>query len=217
MFKAAPIVISLLALAVSAGSFYLSFLSFRSGLLPPEVSTRLNEFKLVDNPISVSASFDFSVSNHSSQPLFIVKCEVSTDGPNGGGGGYGEWFSPCGLEEFDAAGGLELSPGQTEFFSVMHSQDLDSFDPALALELMGIELGSIESSLSEGPCTAQVSVGRTGGGMSQNCGLMQSSMDQFPSRRPTQKVFDLVLQTGTGELIRTPIYLSIWQPWPWGT
>lgn len=217
MFKAVPIFISLLALVVSAGSFYLSYLSFRSGLLPPEVSTRLNEFELVDSPLSVSASFDFSVSNHSSQQLFIVKCEVATDGLNGGGGGYGERFSPCGLEDFDATGGLELAPGQTEFFSVMHSQDLDSYDPKFALELMGIELDSIHASLAEGPCTARISVSRTGGGMNQNCGLMQSSSDYFPSRTPSQKVFDLVLQTGTGELIRTPIYLSVWQPWPWGT
>lgn len=217
MFKAVPIVISVLALAISAGSLYLSFLSFRSAQLPPEVSTRLNEFELVDNPISVSANFDFSVSNHSSQSLFIVKCEVATDGLNGGGGGYGEWYSPCELEEFDATGGLELAPGQTEFFSVSHSQDLDSYDPALALELMGIELGSIEAMLADGPCTARISVRRAGAGMNQNCGLVQSSTDQFPNRRPTQKVFDLILQTGTGDLIRTPIYLSIWQPWPWGT
>lgn len=217
LFKAVPIAISLLALAVSASSLYLSFLSFRSGRLPPEVNTRLNEFELVANPISVSASFDFSVSNHSSRTLFIVKCEVATNGLNAGGGGYGERFSPCGLEEFDATGGLELSPSQTEFFSVVHNQDLDSFDPALALKLMGIELGAIESSLAEGPCTAQLSVSRNGAGMNQNCGLMQSSTDHFLSRRPTQKVFDLVLQTGTGDLIRTPVYLSIWQPWPWGT
>lgn len=209
--------ISVLALAISAGSLYLSFLSFRIARLPPEVSTRLNEFELVDNPISVSAKFDFSVSNHSSQSLFIVKCEVATDGLNGGAGGYGEWYSPCGLEEFDAPGGLELAPGQTEFFSVVHSQDLDSYDPAIALELMGIELSSIEASLVNGPCFARISVGRTGAGMGQNCGLMQSSTDQFSSRRPSQKVFELIVQTGAGDLIRTPVYLSIWQPWPWGS
>lgn len=217
LFKAVPIVLSFLALAVSTGSLYLSYLSFRNGLIPPEVSTRLTEFELVGSPVSVSASFDFSISNHSSQPLFIVKCEVATDGLNRGGGGYGERFSPCGLEDFDETVGLELAPGQTEFFTVMHSQDLDSYDPKLALGLMGIELGSIQSSLAKGPCTARISVGRTGSGMNQNCGLLQSSSDQFPSRKPSQKVFELVLQTGTGELIRTPIYLSMWQPWPWGT
>lgn len=217
LFKAVPIFISVLALAVSTGSLYLSFLSFRSGQLPPEVSTRLNEFELVSNPISVSAKFDFSVSNHSSRQLFIVKCEIATDGLNGGGGSYGKWYSPCGIKEFNATGGLELAPGQTEFFSVSHSQDLDSYDPALALELMGIELISIETLLAKGPCTARMSVGRASAGMNQNCALMQSPTDQFPNRRPTQKVFDLVLQTGTGDLIRTPIYLSMWQPWPWGT
>ena len=216
LLKSFPIVISLLALAVSAGSFYISFLSFKSDFLPPEVYTRLNEFRLVDNPTSVSAIFDFSVSNRSSQPLFLVKCEVATDGLNGGGGGYGEWFSPCGLDEFDVAGSLELAPGQTEFFSVSHEQDLDSYDPALALKLMGIEYSSIKSSLIESPCTARISVRRTGAGMSQSCGLVKSAVDQFPGRKPTQKVFDLILQTGKGDLIITPIYLYMWQAWPWG-
>jgi hypothetical protein len=192
-------------------------LSYSRSYISPEFATRLNQFELTNNPISVSAYFDFSVSNHSSKPLFIVKCEVATDGLNGGGGGYGEWFSPCGIEEFESAGGLELSPGQTEFFAVKHTQDLDSYDPNFALELMGIDLTAIQSALAEGSCIARISVRRTGSGMNQNCGLMQSSDEGFISRTPSQKVFDLVLQTGTGDLVRTPVYLSMNQPWPWGT
>lgn len=217
LLKAVPILVSILALVVSTGSLYLSYLSFRSGLLPPEVSTRLNELILTDNPISVSASFDFSISNHSSQPLFIVKCEVATDGLNGGAGAYTEWFSPCGIGEFEETRGLELAPGQTEFFSVSHTQSLESYDPNFALELMGIDLSAIQASLAEGPCTARVSVHRTGSGMNQDCGLMQLSSEQSLNRKPSQKAFDLVLQTGTGQLIRTPVYLSMYQPWPWGT
>ena len=161
MFKAVPIFISLLALTVSAGSLYLSYLSYSRGLISPEVATRLNEFELTDSPISVSAALDFSVSNHSSQPLFIVRCEVATDGINSGGGGYGEWYSPCGIEEFEVAGGLELAPGQTDFFAVKHTQELDSFDPDLALYLMGINLSAIKPSLAKGPCTARIDVSRT--------------------------------------------------------
>lgn len=217
MFKAVPIFLSLLALAVSAGSLYISYLSYSRSFLSPEVATRLNQFELTNSPISVSANFDFSVSNHSSQPLFIVKCEIATDGLNGGAGGYGEWFSPCGIDEFEDTGGLELAPGQTEFFAVKHAQDLDSYDPNFALELMGIDLAAIQSGLAEGSCIAKISAPRTGSGMNQNCRLVQSSDEEFKSRTPSQKVFDLVLQTGTGDLIRTPVFLSMYQPWPWGT
>lgn len=217
LFKAVPIFISLLALVISAGSFYVSYLSYSSSFLSPEVATRLNKFELTNSPISVLANFDFSISNHSSKPLFIVKCEVATDGLNGGGGGYGEWFSPCDIEEFESTGGLELSAGQTEFFTIRHKQDLDSYDPKLALQLMGINLINIQSALDKGSCVANISIRRTGFGMNQNCGLIQSSDKDFISRTPSQKVFDLVLQTGTGDLIRTPVYLSTYQPWPWGT
>lgn len=215
MQKNLSIVISLVALAVSVGSLVLSYLGYRSGFIPPQVSTRLNEFVLTSDPISVAANFDFSLSNHSSRPLFIVKCEVATDGLNRGGGGYGERYAPCGIEEFETAGGLELAPGQTEFFTVNHTQDLDSYDSSLALDIMGIDLDNIRDDLSDGPCVAELSTRRGGASTYQNCALMESSIDSF-SRTPSQQVFVLSLQTGTGELIRTPVYLSINQPWSWG-
>jgi hypothetical protein len=215
MFKVLPIIISGLALVVSFGSLYLSSLSFRSGLLPPEVATRLNEFVLADDPLSVSANFDFSISNHSSQKLFIAKCEIATDGFSVGGGAIGERFSPCGIEEFKTPRGFEILPGQTEFFSMDYVHELDQYNPGFQLELMGIDLADIRNSLAQDTCTVEFSFRRMGSSMHQTCGLMQSAIDH--GRKPSQKVFVLVLQTGTGDIVRAPVYLSLYQPWPWGS
>ena len=211
-----PVAISTLALVVSSSSFYLSYLGYRSGFLPAEISTRLNTFAVSDDPLSISANFDFSVSNHSSRSIFIVNCEVAIDGLPTGGGGYGERFAPCNIDQISSNGGLELASGQTEFFTVEHLQSLDDHSPVMALDLMGIDLAAIRPKLAVGNCVANLSTRRNGGGMNQNCQLMQSSIDSFPHRTPTQKVFDLVLQTGTGDLIRGSVYLSLHQPWPWG-
>lgn len=183
----------------------------------PEIATRLNEFEVSDSPLAFSANFDFSVSNISSRPIFIVKCDVVTDGLPVGGGGYGERFAPCNIFQLSADRGLELLPGQTAFFNVQHRQDLDDHSPILALERMGIDLEEIRPTLTVENCIARFFSGRMGSGVNQNCRLMQSSRDQFPSRAPAQKVFDLILRTGTGDLIRSPVYLSVYQPWPWGT
>ena len=217
MTKGAPVFISLLALVVSAGSLYVSYLSYTRIFILPEVYARLNYFELSNNPIAVSANFDFSVSNRSSQAIFIVNCEVATDGLHTGAGGYGEGFSPCGIGQFESAGGQELAPGQTEFFTVNYTQKLESYEASLALKLMGIDLAEIQSSLVDGPCRVQIAVDRNHSSMNQNCALIKSSLEQRISRTLSQKVSDLVLQTGAGELIRTPVYLSTHQPWPWGT
>lgn len=168
---------------VSFGSFFLSYVKYRSGILMPEIATHLNEFELSDRPLSISANFDFSVSNRSSLPVFIVKCEIVTDGLPAGGGGYGEHFEPCNIERISAVGGLELPPAQTEFFNAQHELDLDDHSPVLALELMGIDLEEIRPTLSKENCRAKLFAWRTGSAMSQNCQTQRLRADQMSGAR----------------------------------
>lgn len=199
------------ALAISAGGFFMNYQSFQQRTLPPEIFTKINNFQLHSDPLTAVAEIDFSVSNRSSNSTHIVACSVTTDGLNGGGGGYGEQLKPCNFEPNSSSTSLpfEIQSGQTQFFTITHIQDLTSYDGngELALKLMGIDLNEIVESLAEGSCTTSFSVSFRSRAFGQNCPLVESDT--------TQEAFTLLLQTGDGQIVEKPIYLTLNQSWPW--
>lgn len=159
--------------------------------------------------MSVTAELEISISNRSSNPIFAVSCNIATDRLNTGAGSYGERLKPCDLEDFQKNEPIEILPGQTRFFSFTHTQEnLDSYDLGFALEKMGVDVEQILDAVSAGDCKASFRVGYSGGGFGQSC--------QIASPRTTHQAFSVLVQIGTGEIIRGPIWLGSRQPWPWG-
>ncbi len=205
-----------LALGASLLALLISYLAYRNDTLPPHVSTRLTQFAVTGRPVTIQAKFDVSISNLSSRSVYIIKCEIAINGIGDGGGGYTESFIPCKTELFDEGKRFEIASGATEFFSLDSEIPVHEHDEKTALSLMGIDVDDISERLEEGPCVADISTRRTGASASQNCSLIQRSSGGFLSDGPSQQVLSFVLQDGTGNIIRTPIYLSLNQVWPWG-
>ena len=201
-----PIAVSILSLVVSVGSLYVSADGYFQKRIPPEVFAKLESFKIqkAGTKLLLTAEVVVSVSNKSTSELFIASCNFATSGmPNGVG--YIEGYSPCGLTNFNLS--LPVASGQTQFLAAKYSETLYEGNATHALDAMGIEWSMIREDLERGPCEASFSTSLNSWGMSEICGMV--------SDNPNDKAFDLVIQTGTGNVVKTPILFRGISSWPW--
>lgn len=210
----APIAISFVALVVSVLGFGLNYWSFRQNSVPPEVFVLLKKWVVSRKNHSVSGEMVISVSNKSSKTVFIVSCKVATENVSVGEG-HAEKFVPCLLPngDWDDKSDGQIESGQSRFFRVKYELPLE-WDLDYTINAMGINYTDIVASLEKEDCQIEFFLNEFSRGFSQNCALVKGAdFDQTPAKR----VFDLLLQTGSGAVIRKTVLLTNEQEWPWAT
>ncbi|MCK0137625.1 hypothetical protein [Aliiroseovarius sp. F47248L] len=212
------IVVSTLALVVSVGGLWISYYKLNREGVPPEVFWNLKSIEVrpialnksdlevaSETVLEIDGELEISVSNRSSVPVFIVSCKIAGEGVHVGAGGYGERLYDCLVK--DEIGLEKIEPGQTVFISIKFREDVSLYDVHGITYYRGWDGKLLDKVIREGnTCRISFSLTAGGGGWGQSCGLFRGS----------ERLYSILLQTGSGEIIRKTVTVTGTPQWPWG-
>lgn len=219
-------IVSTLALLVSVVVGAVLVIQFQIESLDPEINVKLDNYRIERSgatAYSITADITFAITNRSSRAIYVSGCKFENERAVQGRGGWERNWSDCSsvMSTVGSDEGLHIKAGQTRFFDEVYQlevsdqflNDGDGFeesDLANSLLRMGIELddeseGRIFAS-DKDDCDVAFRLRPQSAGFGGNCRLKRGT-----------RLFNLIVQTTGGELIRETVRFDYAQDWPWET